>query len=188
MRRLMLLVATLAGCTRGIPTPLPPNDQLPARMAETPGGMQVWLSSGLTKPNGVIIPAPPEKVWPAALEAYRWVGLRVDALDTAAARVETRNMRVQRKLGTQYASDLFDCGSNIFGPIADHFTLSVNGQMAVGRMTVDGDSLNSVVGTIFTIQGVESQTGVATCTSRGKLEQLMEKRIRETLGLEAAGR
>ncbi len=59
MRIHYLLLLTLAACAHGsVPAPLPPTDQLPARVQQTAGGVQVFLSSGLTKPNGMIIPAP----------------------------------------------------------------------------------------------------------------------------------
>lgn len=179
MRVRCLLLLTLAGCAPAARTPVSSAQQPPAAT----GGGQYFLSSGVTKPRSVTIPAAADKVWPAALEAYRWVGLSVDAVDTAKAVVETRNMRVVGMMGRYRASDLFDCGSNVMGLLADRFTLTVNAQLAVAHATADGDTLSSTVATVFTAQGRDSQSGAATCTSQGKLEKLLEGRIRETLGL-----
>ncbi len=185
MRRLMLtaaLLTTACASTGSTPLQAPPATRAEVITTERDGGVRI-ITNAAGQPIGRSFAVPPARMWPVAVDAYARVGLRIDGSDPAQHMVQTRSLQVRRKLNGVPLSTYFDCGSEMTGPRADSWRLTIDGRMAVSPTSPD----SSAVTTILTVVARPFEGNSATptaCSSTGRLESKLTDAVAEALTMQ----
>ncbi len=183
MRRLLLTAALLgAACASAPPSPLQtPAAGLPQVITNEPDGGVRIITNAAGQPIGRAFRVAPDKVWPLAIDAYARVGLRIDGSDPAQRQVQTRAQQIRRKLGNVALSTYFDCGTEMTGPIADSWRLTLDGRMAVSPgATADVANVTTMLTVVA--RPVEGNSATSTvCSSNGRLEAAVANAIKDAL-------
>lgn len=177
MRRLIALAVVSLGCAPAAKTPLEAPSQVPPRVQATTSGYDVLLNSN-AQPVGGVVAAPVDKVWPAAVDAFTRVGLKIDESDAASHQVRGR-VTIRRQLNGKSLSSYFNCGSEMTGAIADTWRITVEARMGVGP---GAKPETSIVQTMLevTARPIEgTSTTVTPCSSNGQLETILANTVRK---------
>lgn len=184
MRGLTLTAALLtAACASASPrTPLQaPPAALPQVITSEPDGGVRIITSATGQPIGRSYAVPPEQLWPVAIDTYARVGLRVDGSDATRRMVQTRALQLRRKLNGVPLSRYFDCGTEMTGPIADSWRLTLNASMSVSPgMSPDSSHVTTIV-TVLARPFEGNSATSAACSSTGRLETLLANSIAEAM-------
>ncbi len=179
MRRLLLTAALLgAACTPAPRTPLQaPPVALPQLITNEPdGGMRI-ITSATGQPIGRSYVVATDKLWPIAIDAYARVGLRIDGSDPGRHMVQTRALPLLRKLNGVALSRYFDCGTEMTGPIADSWRLTLNGTMSVSPGLSPDSSHVTTILTVVARPFEGSSASSPACSSTGRLEMALANAI-----------
>ncbi|HEX9109323.1 MAG TPA: hypothetical protein VF832_18905, partial [Longimicrobiales bacterium] len=123
----------------------------------------------------------PDSIWPAALDAWTRIGLPIDGSDAPRHIVQTRALALRRRLNGIQLSTYFSCGSEMTGPIANSWRLTLQGRLAVMPGTSPGSSTVTTVLSASALPLEGTSAGPTPCASTGRLEALLQKTLAQLL-------
>jgi hypothetical protein len=132
----------------------------------------------------VVLAAPPEKVLVALAETYRGLGVEIEYLDRPAGRLGNKKFNGLRRMAGQQMSHWLSCGESLLGPRADGDRIQMS---LVSSATADGKG-GTRLETAFggDAQRVDgTSTDRQTCTTTGRMEEQIRKRVANLLGIPA---
>lgn len=124
--------------------------------------------------------APIAKVWAALPTVYEALGVPLTLVDTTYRVLGAVRVTVRRPIAGNRLSLLLECGTGIYGPVAERYTVQLTLVSAVRAI----DDTHAALET--RVEGNAAQNGVNTsvrCGSTGRLEEKVAQLVRKELGL-----
>lgn len=181
MRRLSVLLAlALGGCGPA----QPPGSAPPARTRtvvriDAPSGEREMELYSDNRASGHAVAGSVEQVWSRLPAVYEALGMPGAGVVDPARRVFGRaGLRAYGRLGEHRLSSFIDCGSSFSGD-ADTYQVTLTVVTAVAAAGEGGSTVQSWVEATGRQPG--SSTTPARCTSKGKLEQEIARRLNVAL-------
>lgn len=178
----LLLIPVAACASSGAPAALETPPTPPAQVTYTGTTTEVRLSSD-NSPVSTVVDAPLDETWRAALSTFAAFGFKADQIDPIQHQVATQGHRARRTLNGVRLSQLFDCGSNITGNVADSHMLRMSVELGVAAAGARTSSVSTRVNALaYPVEGTSTEP--MRCGSKGTLE----KRILEEIKARAVKR
>jgi hypothetical protein len=182
MRRLVVALALAAACA-----PATPGVTAPARgphMDRAPGGvMKGEITIHIEPDRSTIntrIPEPVERVWTAAQEAYRQLGIPVTSRDDAGHVLGNLRFAPGRRLLEERLSAFLHCTEDQMGArVADTHRVTIDVRTAVVAAPLGSEVRTAVVGEARPVSGTSNS--LIACTSTGRLERRIATAIQLVL-------
>ena len=127
-----------------------------------------------------VIPATLDRTWGVLEQAYRDLGITVEARDPAAHTLGNANVRPRGGIGGRRVSEYLDCGNtNLGAPAADLYSVRMSVQ---SHLVAQGDSSRvETEVTAFARDMNGSSSTPVHCNSRGRLESALNFAILQLL-------
>jgi len=126
-----------------------------------------------------IVPATVDQAWPALMQAYQDLELGPGRIDPASHTLGHSGLVAARRLVGERLSRLFNCGSNMTGPVANQSRITLVLDTRLEALEDSAVLVTLVEGTAVPFEATEA-TG-RRCASTGLLEQRIHERLLERL-------
>jgi hypothetical protein len=169
----LLLLPITACASSSAPSALHTPPSQPAQVTYTGTTTEVRLS-GDNMPESEVVAAPLDNTWKAALETFQALGFKVDQVDPNQHTVGTHAHRVRRTLNGVRLSQIFDCGTDLTGVIADNKQIRMDVEIGVTGSGLNESTVSTRIhGVAYAVEG--TSTDPMRCGTKG----FLEKRILE---------
>jgi hypothetical protein len=170
-----------AGCASSAPSPL--QDRSPQTSTVSLETQSARNELTLRRDDFVAVnalAAPVTATWRELLEVWEEVGLPEPQVDRRAFTLSVANAPVHRRLGRERLSSYLNCGNSMSGMNADTHRIRLTVSALVDAAGADSSRLHVRVDAMaHSMEG--ASTAPVQCTSRGALESLVTRRVRERL-------
>ena len=167
----VVVLAACAGSSRVVPSSTGHTRTVPLSGGEVEIRVQPDVRTSET-----VIPASPAAVWTALEEVYGELKIPVNLKDPTTLRVGNAGFETRGPIGGRRLSAFFSCGTNLTGEVADQRRIRIEVVSQAVEAT-DGARIQT-----YAAASARSDEGTSTdrvlCTSRGRLEQLIDEHVR----------
>ena len=177
-RRLAVALLALSALACAAPPAGPPPGGGDTRIE--PGGASrgILLSNEMAS-SSVTFPHSADRTWAALRSAFE--ALEIPFSENARETTLGHPGFSSRRIAGNRMSRYFDCGSNVTGPVADRYRVTIAIQSAVLGESPDTSELVTTLDAVATAR--DTRSGNLHCTSTGALERLIRERVEAILGL-----
>ncbi|HET9982251.1 MAG TPA: hypothetical protein VFQ38_01635 [Longimicrobiales bacterium] len=166
---LSLLLIPIGACASTSSAALHTPASQPAQVTSTGTTTEIRLAADNT-PESTVVDAPLDETWKAALATFQALGFKVDQLDPNQHTVGTHAHRVRRTLNGVRLSQIFDCGTDLTGVIADNQQIRMDVEIGVAAAALNASTVSTRVhGIAYAVEG--TSTDPMRCGSKGYLER-----------------
>jgi hypothetical protein len=179
----LVLVLVLVGCasgssgSSGTETTAKPRE----RVAMSSGGGGVLRTTNEDLIARITVPAPPDRVWDAAVAAYGDAGVPVKTMDRKAGLLGNGEFIAVRQINGKPLTTFIDCGTDpARGQLANSYRITMSVLSTVLHDPSGGTRLETRVIAEGKQRNVSSNS--IHCASTGKLEEQIAQLVKQRIG------